>query len=154
MSLNLNIPPEHVHEGKEYLDLTRLPDDNEDELSVLDMCLMKSNDRCHIFSGILTLPTGLQRVVCKIAYTSHTIDRVTREFFFYDDLRHLQGKVIPRCFGYFMDPGKASCLVLEYAGEPLEIGFKWAPEDIKWVLSDSMIAQKNFSRLTVDTDAG
>lgn len=132
MSLTLDIPPEHAREGHEWLDLMRVTDDDENELEVDELRLLQSGDRFDVFSGVLDLPgTGPQRVVCKIAYELYAIKRGVCEFIVYQALKHLQGKVVPRCFGYFQEPGEVGCLVLEYAGEPLSTCFKRAPENIK-----------------------
>lgn len=137
MSITLNIPPEHARDGLEWLDLIRVTDDDENDLEVDEMRLLHSSDRFDIFSGLISLPTGSQRVVCKIAYTPNAIECAEREFLVYEALKCLQGKVVPRCFGFFEDPEEASCLVLEYAGEPLSICFEQVPEDIKCVRSNS-----------------
>lgn len=131
MSVTLNIPPEHAHDGQECLSLIRATDDDENELEVDEMCLLKSSDRFDVFSGSLVLPRGSQRVVCKIAYTEQAIEGTEREFIIYEALKRLQGKVVPRCFGYFEEPGEAGCIILEYAGEPLGTRFERAPQDIK-----------------------
>lgn len=131
MSVTLNFPLGYTHDDLEWLDLIRATDDDENELEVDQMCLLKSSDRFDVFSGSLVLPTGPQRVVCKIAYTPDGIEGTEREFVVYKTLKHLQGKVIPRCFGYFEEPGEAGCIILEYAGEPLGTYFEYAPDDIK-----------------------
>lgn len=131
MSVTLNFPLGYTHDDLEWLDLIRATDDDENELEVDEMCLLKSSDRFDVFSGVLTLPTGSQRVVCKIGYTSQGIEGTEREFIIYEALNHLQGKVVPRCFGYFEEPGEAGCIILEYAGEELNTCFERAPQDIK-----------------------
>lgn len=131
MSVTLHIPPEHAHYGQQCITLIRATDDDENELSVDGMRLLQSSDRFDVFSGSLILPTGSQRVVCKIAYTSDGIEGTEQEFIIYEALKRLQGKVVPRCFGYFEEPGEAGCIILEYAGEQLNTCFERAPQDIK-----------------------
>lgn len=133
MSVTLNFPLGYDHDGQKSLSLIRATDDNEDELEVDEMCLMQSSDRFDIFSGSLVVPKGShwQFLVCKIAYTEKAIECIEREFLIYEALKHLQGKVVPRCFGYFEEPGEAGCIVLEYAGDELNTCFERAPQDIK-----------------------
>lgn len=133
MSVTLNFPLGYEHDGEESLWLIRARDDDDDELQVDEMCLMQSesSDRFDLFLGSLVLPTGPERVVCKIAYTKGEIKDIQREFIVYEALEHLQGKVVPRCFGYFEWPDEAGCIIMEYAGEPLSTCFECVAEDVK-----------------------
>ncbi|KAF8960355.1 hypothetical protein BDZ97DRAFT_1665993 [Flammula alnicola] len=57
-------------------------------------------------------------VICKLGRGSHNIKSLEKEHHFYmQDLAHLQGTVIPRCYGFYkamVDDVPIGCLLLEY----------------------------------------
>lgn len=135
MSLTVHLPPNVSRSQDTTLQLPPFDEDVEAEaLSVQDPSLLQSNDRFHVFSGSLvssdpeSRPT---RVVCKLSYDSAGMDRLMGEDMIYDDLKNLQGKVVPRCHGYFEDPQVAGCLVLDYAGEALQYSFASQDDELK-----------------------
>lgn len=128
MSLTLRYPPNFAPHRPDTLCLPRCYDneDNTEELSLQMISLLPSHNRfVRVFTGRLASTTAgpLARsfipVVCKLSYVSAGMGSLAWEALIYHDLHDLQGKVIPRSYGFFEDQGYASCLVLEYAGEPL-----------------------------------
>jgi len=60
--------------------------------------------------------------VAKLGTTTNAIDALRKELTYYQNLRHLQGDCIPKCFGHFFSPSEDQtfgCLVLEYCGRPV-----------------------------------
>lgn len=62
------------------------------------------------------------------------MDRLMGEAMIYEDLKELQGKVVPRCYGYFENSKVAGCLVLEHAGEAIQTPFSYLDDELKQVL--------------------
>lgn len=122
MSLSVNLPPTVSRQST--LQLPRFGKNKDGEaLSVRDPCLIQSSRRLHVFSGFLILSSCETPVVCKLSFGSVGQDRLMRESVIYDHLKNLQGKVVPRCYGYFEDRKTAGCRVLEHAGEALTTCF-------------------------------
>ncbi|KAJ6460946.1 hypothetical protein C8R45DRAFT_1080980 [Mycena sanguinolenta] len=74
-------------------------------------------------------------IVLKMAHGKEEVEEMEREAGFYNDqLKHLQGTVVPSCFGFYTTKvhGKpVSCLLLEYcSGPPLE--GKRGVQEFKW----------------------
>ncbi|TFY77206.1 hypothetical protein EWM64_g6806 [Hericium alpestre] len=92
-------------------------------------CLQRgTRSRSHIdvYRGYLTLSADKEPldVVCKIGFGKIAEILVSEEASLYNGkLRHLQGKYIPVCHGYFVgdtSEGPAGCLLLAYCGEPVK----------------------------------
>lgn len=99
--------------------------------------LSSYNSSVRIFTGRLASTTAgpldqsFVPVICKLSYVSEGMGRLAWEALIYHDLHDLQGKVIPRSYGFFEDQGYASCLVLEYAGKPLDTCFGQLNDSLK-----------------------
>lgn len=136
MSLTVHLPP-NTQSLQRSLQLPRYDNRtrrDENAISVECSRLIQSDDRFQIFEGSLAMsanPTSSARVVCKLSFTKKGMDNLAQEDSIYDALKNLQGKVIPRCYGYFENLEIAGCLVLEYAGEPLRRSFEYLSGDLK-----------------------
>lgn len=136
MSLIVHVPSKASKSKQHTLQLPRFGKDVDVEaFLVRDPCLIQSGRRFHVFSGTLRASKSKSsppiRVVCKLSYTSAGRDRLLRESVIYDHLKSLQGKVVPRCYGYFEDTNIAGCLVLEHAGEALTTCFENLDDELK-----------------------
>lgn len=132
MSLTVHLPPQVARARREILQLP--PFDPHCQLEVFTVqgpCLLQSSRRFKVFSGSLLSSNSDSppiQVVCKLSYGPVGMDRLMGEAMIYEDLKKLQGEVVPRCYGYFEDSKVAGCLVLEHAGESLQTCF-WALDD-------------------------
>lgn len=137
MSLTVYLPAS-AHGPQRSFQLPRYYDEDEDEVDdsvIAVQCsrLMHSGDRFGIFEGFLlsTNPSSSVRVVCKMSNIEIGMDGLAQEDSIYRALKDLQGKVVPRWYGYFEDLSVAGCLVLEYAGEPLQDCFEYLSDELK-----------------------
>lgn len=140
MSLTLRYPPGFAPHRPDTLCLPRCYDneDHTEQLSLQMTSLLPSHNRfVHIFAGRLSSATAgslsqsFIPVICKLTYVSSGMTSLAWEALIYHDLHDLQGKAIPRSYGFFEEHGYASCLVLEYAGEPLETPFGNVDDELK-----------------------
>ncbi|RPD54253.1 hypothetical protein L227DRAFT_355484 [Lentinus tigrinus ALCF2SS1-6] len=88
--------------------------------------LLQETDDVDVFRSVITtLEDSSFRflAVCKVAYGFEEVEALEREVGFYQrELRHLQGKYIPRLFGYFVGTtvrGTTAALVTSDEGRPL-----------------------------------
>lgn len=138
MSLTVHLPPKASRSRRETLQLPPFDTHSQVEaFTVQNPCLLESSRRFHVFSGsLISSSSGSPpiEVVCKLTYGPVGMDRLMGEAMIYDDLRNLQGKVVPRCYGYFEDSKVAGCLVLEHAGKALQTRFDGLDDELKRVL--------------------
>lgn len=134
VSLTVHLPAS-ADGPQRSLQLPRYDDeDNKTAITVQCSRLMESDDRYSIFEGsLLSSESSVSpvRVVCKLSSTDEGMDGLAMEDTIYRALKDLQGKVTPRCYGYFEDLKVAGCLVLEYAGEPLQRCFHELSDELK-----------------------
>lgn len=136
MSLTVHLPHRLARNRQQSLQLPGYENDDDDDraISVEVSTLLHSDDRFHILAGSLVTPAGATlsaKVVCKLSYVREGMDCLVQEASVYRALKHLQGKVIPRCYGHFEDLEVAGCLVLEYAGEALHTCFANISDELK-----------------------
>lgn len=134
MSLTVHLPAS-AYGPQQSLQLPRHNDeDNDRVITVQCSRLMESDDRYSIFEGFLLSSASSVlpfRIVCKLSNDDEGMDGLAQEGSIYRALKSLQGKVVPRCYGYFEDLDVAGCLVLEYAGEPLDCSFPELSDELK-----------------------
>lgn len=135
MSLTVDLPPQVSWSKQRTLQLPGFGKNvNVEALSVRDPILLQSGRRFHLLSGSLfssNSETPPIQVVCKLSFSAKGMDRLLRESVIYDHLKNLQGKVVPRCYGYFEDTAVAGCLVLEHAGEAVATCFEYLNGELK-----------------------
>ncbi|KAI0318379.1 hypothetical protein OF83DRAFT_31350 [Amylostereum chailletii] len=120
------------------------------ELSGSDTLLFTATDRIYsgecaeIYRGVITGGTGDldgKDIVCKLVCGGlYEVQLLAHEAQIYQSkLQHLQGRIVPTCYGYFegdiSQKGRTGCLVLEYAGEVLEGLFS----DYEWSFRDEIL---------------
>lgn len=141
MSLTLRYPPNFAPHRPETLRLPRCYDDEDhtEELALqMDSLIPTQNHASvRVFAGRLaSTAAGPQScsyipVVCKLSYTSEGMGSLAWEALMYHNLYDLQGTVVPRSYGFFEEQGYASCLVLAYAGQPLNTRFEDLDNELK-----------------------
>ncbi|KAA1473268.1 hypothetical protein DENSPDRAFT_839719 [Dentipellis sp. KUC8613] len=147
MSLTLSLPTNFNLTSYEHFTLYSTIDaSSTPKLILRDAELIHDRQNARVFRAQLVSPsTGLQHdVICKLAYEQRSMDCVATEARFYSGkLKHLQGVYVPRYHGHFVgrtDKGAISCIVLDYAGEELDVLFLALPIDFKRALICAMIA--------------
>lgn len=139
MPLTLCYPPNFAHLRPDTLCLPCYYDeDYTEDLSLqMDTLIPTQKPAIRVFAGRLaSTAAGPQNcsyvpVVCKLSYTSEGMGSLAWEAAMYHSLYDLQGTVVPRLYGYFGERGKASCLVIEYAGQPLSTRFENLDNELK-----------------------
>ncbi|TCD60203.1 hypothetical protein EIP91_010553 [Steccherinum ochraceum] len=87
---------------------------------------LSSSDGQHDAPFCAAIPEwNRQTMVCKLAWGHVQVERLQKEAQNYSAHSHLQGKVIPRCYGFFFKEDIA-CVLLEHVGSSLK------PRDASW----------------------
>lgn len=97
----------------------------ESGLTIRQASIIHRGERALVYKGELTV--GEKKEALEVAVklvagsSSHDLEQLEDEYNHYArELKELQGKIVPMCYGLFQVPNKyVACLVLQYCGEPI-----------------------------------
>ncbi|KAI0318378.1 hypothetical protein OF83DRAFT_31148 [Amylostereum chailletii] len=109
-------------------------------------CIYSGKGRAEVHRGILT-GGGLSEsvdAVCKLVHDD-VVPFLAHEAFIYEfKLKDLQGRVVPRFYGYFQGAvslKQIGCLVLDYGGEPVGDSFHCFKGECRRVLYHNILIE-------------